>query len=220
MSEDEKLDYIEIFMDYMREQANYVDQIREVKHDMNAHLIMLLHYIQERNYEAAEKYIQALVYQPVFQQYPFVDMGDEAVSAVVHSIMQRTKSEVTLRKDGLLPMYSNVIPMDWCTIFSNLLSNAVEACEKLVYSKKEVVLRLKEDGKDFYISIENPVEWKVEETLLDGGTTKADKDLHGHGLHNVKRIVEKYEGEMEFEILDGTIEIKIFLPGVVRNTPI
>ena len=213
----EQQNYVELFMEYMREQAQYVDQIRQVKHDMNAHLIMLLHYIESKEYEIAEQYIRKLVYQPVLQEYPFVDMGDEAVSAVVHSIMSRGKHQILLKKTGLLPEYSCVEPMEWCTLFSNLFSNAVEACDRLKNKRREVILEMREDGSDFWIIMENPIEWCLDPEILGRGTTKENKENHGHGLRNVKRIVEKYDGNLEFQVAKDRIQVKILLSDIARN---
>ena len=213
----EQQKYVELFMEYMREQAEYVNEIRRVKHDMNAHLIMLLHYIENEDYRIAEQYIRKLVYQPALQEYPFVDMGDEAVSAVVHSILARGKERIVLKKTGLLPEHSCVEAMEWCTLFSNLFSNAVEACDRLVYQKREVVLELREEGTDFWIVMENPIEWKLDPNVLGNGTTKESKENHGHGLRNVKQIVGKYNGTLNFDVSKERIRVKILLSNVARN---
>ena len=42
-------------------------------------------------------------------------------------------------------------------------------------------------------------------------TTKSDKMNHGIGLKNVRRIVEKYHGDMEFLCENGSMEADIMI---------
>ena len=98
-----------------------------------------------------------------------------------------------------------------------LYSNAVEACDRLEYKNREVVLEMVEEGNDFRIIMENPIEWELDPNILGNGTTKTNKESHGHGLRNVKRIVEKYNGKLEFQLAKDRIQVKILLSGVARQ---
>ena len=40
---------------------------------------------------------------------------------------------------------------------------------------------------------------------------RADKELHGIGLNNVKKIVEKYRGIMEISAEKDTFRVKVLL---------
>ena len=43
-------------------------------------------------------------------------------------------------------------------------------------------------------------------------THKTDKKRHGFGISNVKEIVAKYKGEIEFKDLGETFEVVMIIP--------
>lgn len=49
------------------------------------------------------------------------------------------------------------------------------------------------------------------------GTTKKDKLNHGYGLSIIKNIVNRYDGNVEFESSNNTFSVNILLKG---DTPI
>lgn len=44
------------------------------------------------------------------------------------------------------------------------------------------------------------------------GTTKKDRFVHGFGIPNIKKAVEKYDGQCSFHQGDGTYLLKILIP--------
>ena len=44
------------------------------------------------------------------------------------------------------------------------------------------------------------------------GTTKKDRFVHGFGIPNIKKAVEKYDGQCSFRQEDGTYLLKILIP--------
>jgi sensor histidine kinase regulating citrate/malate metabolism len=91
----------------------------------------------------------------------------------------------------------------------------VEACEKLIYKEKEIVLKIEENEKGVSFLIQNPTEMEFEEGVIKWKTTKEDKENHGYGLRNIKHIVEKYSGDMEISCKDGLVLVKIGFPYIV-----
>ena len=43
-------------------------------------------------------------------------------------------------------------------------------------------------------------------------TTKADKDYHGFGVRSMRYVVEKYGGNMVFEVTDDTFTVNAIFP--------
>jgi sensor histidine kinase regulating citrate/malate metabolism len=83
---------------------------------------------------------------------------------------------------------------DICTILSNALDNAIEACrgaEDGTDRNITVKCVLKNDTQ--VISISNPSRGADPQLK----TTKEDKELHGFGLNNIRRTVEGMGGTME-----------------------
>lgn len=86
--------------------------------------------------------------------------------------------------------------VDLFTLFGNAIDNAVEAVMKLPEEKRIISLTTNENGELFSVNIRNFYLGGV--TFEDGlpVTTKGDRDYHGFGMKSIKRIVEKYGGNI------------------------
>lgn len=109
---------------------------------------------------------------------------------------------------------------DVCSIFSNMIDNAIEACEKI--EDKNILKRINIKGtivKSLYIiKCENP---KNNIIKLKNGlilTNKKDKFLHGIGISSMKNSIEKYNGNLEINDLNNRFLINICIPLKIENT--
>lgn len=94
-----------------------------------------------------------------------------------------------------------------CSLFCNLIDNAIEACEKKGSGEKWIEIRLDKQNQMFFINIANSISNKPNKRNGKFITDKFEKDLHGFGLKNVNRIVAKHDGVISFDINETT---KIF----------
>lgn len=101
---------------------------------------------------------------------------------------------------------------DIVVILSNLLSNAIEACEK--YSGKKVIkLKFIKEGDDIIISVKNTYNGELE--IRDGEiqTSKLyDSDEHGIGINNIIDVIEKYQGSYTIQNDKEEFYFSIMLP--------
>lgn len=84
-----------------------------------------------------------------------------------------------------------------CTIISNLLNNAIEACEKIQEDKRIIEFEIAGYNSQIFISVCNSYDM---ESIINQKqkfiTTKEDKLNHGIVLENVRMTVKKYDGDM------------------------
>ena len=84
-----------------------------------------------------------------------------------------------------------------CTIISNLLNNAIEACEKIQEDKRIIEFEIVGYNSQIFISVCNSYDM---ESIINQKqkfiTTKEDKLNHGIVLENVRMTVKKYDGDM------------------------
>ncbi|MEH2957582.1 GHKL domain-containing protein [Candidatus Merdisoma sp. JLR.KK006] len=96
-------------------------------------------------------------------------------------------------------------------ILGNLLDNAIEASQKCEINKRKVFLRICNRNEIFLLCLyNNSVQMPV---LKDDRfvTTKEDNYAHGLGVESVKRIVEKYNGNISFQYDDEHFEVDILI---------
>lgn len=196
MTEDKEQYYEVLRRDY-EEQAEYIRQLRSLKHDMQAHLLVLQYYLDAKRYEDAGNYLQELREHLESVKRPQVDTGNGMVDAIIMERWRQSKADICVFCIGEFPK-KMISEYDLCTIVSNLFSNAVEACEKLNTLEKEIQVEIEEKKDGWALCIKNPVEWEVNREILCNGSTKENRELHGFGLRNVVHIVEKYEGRVDF----------------------
>lgn len=119
--------------------------------------------------------------------------------------------EFTCAADGALLSFIDVT--DICTVFGNLLDNAIE-CEMRISDIKKRVVRLTVRGWKGFLSIQ--CENYCEETPVfrDGLplTTKSEEGVHGYGLKSIRYSVEKYGGTMTVRNEDHWFTVKLMIP--------
>lgn len=103
---------------------------------------------------------------------------------------------------------------DVCSIFSNMIDNAIEACENIEDNSISKKINIKGTiVKSLYIiKCENP---KNNIIKLKSGkilTNKKDKFLHGIGISSMKNSIEKYNGNLEVNDLNTRFLINICIP--------
>ena len=100
--------------------------------------------------------------------------------------------------------------MDLCTIFGNILDNAIE-CELGIADKSRRLIHLTVYGKRGFLVIRCGNYCPQPPTFRDGlpVTTKADRNYHGFGMRSIRMIVHKYEGELTVYVADGIFHLNI-----------
>lgn len=97
-------------------------------------------------------------------------------------------------------------------LLGNLLDNAIEACEKCASGKREIYLRIWNVGYMFMLKITNSSSKSPEMSGQRFLTDKADKNAHGMGVEQVRRIVNKYGGDIQFQFDGENFETKLIVP--------
>lgn len=87
----------------------------------------------------------------------------------------------------------------------------IEACENIYTREKWIYLSLRLINNMFMLCIQNSYE--IEPKYENGEllTIKTDKHFHGIGMKSVKKIVEKYEGQLEYDNKQNIFEVSITL---------
>ena len=99
---------------------------------------------------------------------------------------------------------------DMVVLLSNLLDNAIEACQQ--YEKEDKTIHVTAIAQQaFFISIRNTSKPVV---ILNDSipTTKPEPQLHGFGLVNIHLIFEKYHGEHTMFYENGWFQFTADIP--------
>lgn len=105
---------------------------------------------------------------------------------------------------------TGVDPLDLCSLFCNLIDNAIEASEKITDRIEERSIKISADCRSGFLilRVENRAQQVPEFRNGTCRTSKStDKELHGLGLKLVRQIVEEYDGRMEIKTAGHKITV-------------
>lgn len=190
---------------------NFVKQRRRT-HEYKNQILCIESLINTENYAELKNYIKNISGH-LSTELDYIKTNNVIVDAILNS-----KYRETLEKGIMFIFQLNDLSTlgiedeDIVVILSNLLSNAIEACEK--YSGKKVIkLKFIKEGDDIIISVKNTYNGELE--IRDGEiqTSKLyDSDEHGIGIKNIIAVIEKYQGSYTIQNDKEEFYFSIMLP--------
>lgn len=108
--------------------------------------------------------------------------------------------------------------MDLVIFLSNLLDNAIEACERMEQREQaRIILKMQYKMSNLVVLIKNTYDGHLDgqsekqKKYASLPTSKEDKAAHGIGMKNVMDIVDKYNGIIRWEAEDGWFTVHALL---------
>ena len=190
---------------------NFVKQRRRT-HEYKNQILCIESLINTENYAELKNYIKNISGY-LSTELDYIKTNNVIVDAILNS-----KYRETLEKGIMFIFQLNDLSTigiedeDIVVILSNLLSNAIEACEK--YSGKKVIkLKFIKEGDNIIISVKNTYNGKLE--IRDGeiqSSKLTDIDEHGIGINNIIDVIEKYQGSYTIQNDKEEFYFSIMLP--------
>lgn len=206
-----KDEYLRLSKQHYETLLKNTQEIRSLRHDMQSHINAMSYFSKEKNWEKLQEYIKEVQGNAEKVRPYTINVNHGFINAILEDSLSK-EPEIAFSCDGKIPADIQVDDFDLCTIFSNLIRNAVEACNRLPKgAKKWIHLDLYMLQDNLYIRMENPVMSEVNVQKLEGNTSKEDKKNHGFGIYNLKNAVEKYQGEVSFDCEDQKFIAEIVL---------
>lgn len=201
----EKLDsaMYEQEMTYYFNQCTYMAKNEEktlrLKHDMKNHLLALSEYFKACNSEQGEKYISNLIGEELEGQKNWSNTGNIIVDSILNFKLNEAENKgVNVYADISVPNNLEMDAPDITVIIGNLLDNTLQAVEKLPIPLRKILVLLKYDKGRLFIKVENSFDGNIKKKDGRFETMKTGAD-HGYGMKNVERVLEKYEGCVQYE---------------------
>lgn len=187
--------------DYYKKIIDNYSNIRKFKHDIKGHLAVVNELINSKNYDEANVYIgnmsEAITGKDIY------NTNNIYISSILNSFDQSfidNKIEFDLSYYIISDLKMN--SMDICSLFYNLILNAVEANLK-IEDKRFIKLYIANIKNNVLIKIVNPVDENFNlDIIKENKTTKEDKENHGFGLITINNIISKYNGNIDYSIHD------------------
>ncbi|NCB92517.1 MAG: GHKL domain-containing protein [Clostridia bacterium] len=193
---------MKVSLDNYRRTAENVNEIRKLRHEMSHHTQALSLYFKEQDYDGARVYLEKITEE--ISHMPALDYTP-------HTLMNSILTEYKLRAEKLsvhteyqivVPAHISIDDIDLCRLLTNLLDNALEACEALEPEKRFIQLSIRLNGKFLFFSCENAydknrIRYENGVFLSTKPYSTELKGLHGFGIPVMKEITEKYNGAFQ-----------------------
>ena len=201
---------------HLNEQKKYYEYLemrekdtKKFRHDIINHMEMLSKLIESKEFSEVDKYLSKINHRlEGFGNVITVNNG--IVDAIINQYysMAQEKS-IDMKVLGMFPIDCDIDAYDLCTIFSNMLSNALEAAAET--EEKKITLNCRYTDDDIVILAENTFNniGQFKDGLIK--TTKFNKENHGFGLENIRECVSLNHGHMYIEIKGNKFVLKILL---------
>ncbi len=182
---------------------------RKYRHDMNNHLLCLHELSKEEKVEDIKLYIEEMKKDFSVIQKKCYATGNDIMDILLNfhlSDLQDTDISV-MGQCTKKPVLSEV---EFCTVFSNMIQNAVEEVKRQQEKKKYIKVKIKQGNQYLSITVKNSSKLLWDKKEKDLTTVKKDKKNHGIGIGNIIETAEKNGGSFELTG-DGTEVTAILL---------
>lgn len=198
----------------MEEVEQFYNGIRQMKHEMKNHLTNIKGLVRNGSYGDIEQYIDQM--DESMNVFELTTKTGNTVTDVIVNDKQKAaeKQGILFQSEFSYPKSDGYNAYDIGVIINNLLQNALEACEKMAEGKRYIYLSGRQKKKFFIINVKNSFLGEVTfdtKTNLPLSTKEKDISLHGIGLSNVKREVDKYMGDVDIRVKKNEFSVTVLL---------
>lgn len=192
------------------EMNSAIEQNKELVHDTKNHYLVISEYVKNQEYEKLEKYVDE-IRENFVKINPQIYTGNHVLDLILGQkrIMAAQKG-IEFQLDAT-PLSSLAMEeREICSLFGNLLDNALEACEKVTdKERRKINIKIDQHMQMLFLEIKNGMEKTPVRSGRNFLTSKREKSVHGYGLKSVERIVARYDGDLVYEAVDGMFVVSI-----------
>lgn len=200
---------LEIQKSYTESLQSYIKYTTEARHDFKHSIHVMNRLAEDNNIEALKEYISQ--YQDSLTvTAPLRICKSDALNALFNHYRQQAVDyniDINWRID--LPDKSRILDVDLCSIFGNILENAIDGCCTVTEGKRYFNLTSEVKGECLYIVSTNNYGEPLK--MDDNGYSSTKHQGKGIGLHSMKSISEVYDGIFEAGNNDGEFFVNIML---------
>lgn len=201
-----RVQQMETQRDYYKERITEEERVRAIYHDLKNHLLVME---SRQNTEETRQMAQTLRSQiEAYEDY--VHTGNDFLDIILKDKAAKAR-EKQIDFSAMVDFngIDFIEPLDISTIFGNAIDNAIEASEKLPKERRLVTVRAERVRDMLLIAVENNI---LPGTQAPEGTTKKDRFVHGFGIPNIRKAIEKYGGQCSFQQEERTYRLKTLIP--------
>lgn len=210
LAEEQRL--MEVQVEGLRVYRESAESFHELRHEVKNQYAYIKMLLEQKDYDRAEEFFgeMSMSANPTFA---YVATGNQLVDDIVNLELSRARAKgIEVSTKIAVPTELPFSETDLCSLISNLLDNAIEACEKTGEGPIQFGMMADKDQGVLIVTVSNPSptppKLDKDGRLL---TTKQNRSSHGYGTRVVRRIAENNGGVADFSYEDGTFTARVML---------
>lgn len=171
------------------------------RHDLRHHMNYLSTCISEDKLQEAAIYIKQTC-EGIESTKVIQYSTNESINLILSSYTSKAK-EIGIRTDIIVSAsdFSRFLILDLCSLLSNALENAMEACKQMKAGQNPYIkLRMYEKSNKLCLDIRNSYDV---EPIFEQGIPISHHNGHGIGVKSIIHVVEKHQGVYRFSVKEG-----------------
>lgn len=209
----EEYELLDMLNQYYRQSADHVkksyDQINMLKHDMRNLLLVTANLIRQNHLKEAEELLEEKLHQ-IDRIYKLVDTDNEYANAILNQKLSEAKDADMEVRCVILTTFAGIGNQDICSLFGNLLDNAIEANEGNSH-KPWLEILVEGDDDALEIICRNSIYKSLRMDSNRRFLTTKDSGDHGYGSRIIRETAEKYGGEVAYHAGEHELEAAVHL---------
>ncbi len=180
------------------------EKTRQFRHDFRNHISCMTALLNNGQTDQLRSYLTQLTGK-IHSASDMPKTGNPLLDVIIWDQM-KLHDDVIFSCDGLCPSMDFLSDMDFCTIFSNVMSNAFEAAQ--LTEERRVTLRFRMFAQNLLVTVSNTAVCAPKKKYGKYITSKSEPN-HGYGMQNLLHCLETYHAVFRMEFADGVCTANI-----------
>lgn len=195
--------------EYIYKRISVDEKERKMRHDVRNNLDIVYGYLKDKKYEKAEDLVKELL-GVVEERDALIHTGNVSIDSVIDDKLSLAKEKNIIYEENAKNMYYGDIEINELALLIGLaLDNAIEACEK-VEENRYIYFEARNKKDYLVIHITNSIIPHTKPRFYK--TSKlVDKMNHGFGVEEIKDIVKRYDGDIQYDTKEDRVILRIIL---------
>ncbi len=170
-----------------------MEETRRMRHDLRHHIHMVNYYLEEKNYDKLQEYVNA--YRESIPDMERIRFCDNRIvnNIIFYFASQAMEQKIDFQAQLVVAEQLNVTDHEIAVLLGNLLENALDACMEQKETERRIIVRGKGDARSLIFTIDNTCENEIKRNKK-GELLTTKPHGNGIGVNSAKKIVERYNG--------------------------
>ena len=170
-----------------------MEETRRMRHDLRHHIHMVNYYLEEKNYDKLQEYVNA--YRESIPDMERIRFCDNRIvnNIIFYFASQAMEQKIDFQAQLVVAEQLNVTDHEIAVLLGNLLENALDACMEQKETERRIIVKGKGDARSLIFTIDNTCENEIKRNKK-GELLTTKPQGNGIGVNSAKKIVDRYNG--------------------------